>query len=375
MKGQWTPQEKEIVFSRKEKGDSTKDMARALGRSHEAVRALLVREGKWRKIRVETCDVIRDRLLAGVPTGAVAREVGIGVESVKKVLTRIGREAISRSVAAQEEIEEARETIRKRIPYPSRGLLLFDPHMPHLYAPAMDAAMQAPGPFQWAVIGGDIMDQYMYSRFRHPEDGRIADELKAYTLFEKHVLDRVGKKGTVVKIMGNHDLRLKKLMESEMDSLADRLERPVAQKLRAATKEAYEYYYASADPRSVVHYDWWVAVGNPDVPNIIAHPDRYGTVHLATAKALRNYFINRKVPHQSLSIGHLHRCAGYVYDLGVFVAEMPAMCKRQTYMNESKAYAGALHTGFGILELDKQGNFVPLRANGSGSAPFLVEAI
>jgi len=327
-------------------------IAKQLGIRPQTARRACIRAGMGSPISIEKATVIRRALALGASNKEAALVAGVKPDSVSSVVMHDNALAMERP---QHELHQEKLAHQRQWSGASRGLLLFDLHCPKMYAPALDAALKAEGSFDWAILGGDQLDQYQLSRFRKMSEIEIADELKTVAEVEQRIL---GKVPVLYEIMGNHDDRLQKMLVGQLEVLMANLMKEPKRIMLDAVRDVVRWHY-ERDERKRVHYDWWLPFGNMDRPNVVAHPDRYQANQLGTVKAVRRYFGSRQMDIQSLCIGHLHRMAPWTLDERCWVSEMPALCQRQSYMNASKAYGGALHTGYGILALDARGNFVP----------------
>lgn len=337
-------------------GAGWRTIAGRLHVSPNVVKGILGNTGKLSSVSRETAKAVQLGRQSGLSMRAIGRRLGLAHTSVQRACRLLAErpEYARTEEEYQTGLKRDKENICRLLSGSLRGLLVFDLHAPHIYWPALRDALKAKGPFDYVVIGGDAMDVQHFSTFRKTNAHTLAEEIKVCMEAEESLCQKAP---VVIKIRGNHEDRIEKRAFEHLNDLMGMMEGKPRAILSDAVRRISDWYL-NPHPAVRVHADWWLAVGDPERPNIISHPDRYMANRLSAPQAISRYFADRGIRPQSLCVGHLHRYVPWTPIQGVWQSEMPAMCLRMSYMNAARAYGGALHAGYGVL-VTKKGAFVP----------------
>ena len=340
-------------------GKKSTEIAAAMGCTQDVVTGCLRRNG-LRYGQISEKEQVKENTIkalahSGLTGAEIARTLQTDTAIVSTVLNlpEENSQGVTPSIAA---LRNEKEAWRRMFKGEARILLLFDPHIPHIYRPALDDALKAEGQFDLAIIGGDELDNVRYSRFRPDEAESVVDEL----IMAAHVEDAIRQRVSMVwKIRGNHDERLRKIILDNLTNVLPRMHKDAQKHMMSAIDGLERMHHDRKKEGILYHAHHWVMTGSEERPNVIAHPDRYTRAKYATVSAFSNGLRERNFNPGSVCIGHLHRYGPWVPVSGVWLAEMPAMCQRLPYMEQASAGDQPHHTGYGVIVQDKHGRFVP----------------
>ena len=343
------------ICSMLREGKSNRQVAKIVGVSRSTVCSVRFRHGLCKPKDALAAEAVKNMSRSGLEGREIARISGINHTSVSTILNLPPENdgtATPSIIATRKEKDALRMLFAKE----ARILCVFDTHIPHIYRPALEAALRAEGAFDLVILGGDELDNTRYSRFRPDEAASVADELKMACDIE----DQLRNKASMLwKLRGNHDERLRKMILDRLADILPRMHKDAQGQMMKAVDQVERWHHDRGKEGIIYHPDFWMMTGNAERPNVIGHPDRYTKAKYATVTGFRDWLHEQDYRPGSICIGHLHRYVPWAPAGGVWMSEMPAMCQRMAYMVNAKAYGGALHTGYGVLVQDKNGRFVP----------------
>ena len=345
----------ERILSLLSSGKAIQDVVKEVGVTRNVVNGVRARAGLTKHKNLEGIAHIQSLAAAGMRTGEIAKLTGRPIPTISTILTlpEENNFAVTPSIQV---LRDEKEAMRRLFSKEARILMIFDPHSPHIYRPAIDDALKAEGSFDLAIIGGDELDNVRYSKFRPDEAESVVDELK----MASDVEDALRRKCPMVwKIRGNHDERLRKMILDHLTNLLPRMHKDAQKHMMKSIDKLELWHHDRSKEGIFYHAHHWLMTGNEDRPNVIAHPDRYTRAKYATVASFAAGLKERNFNPGSVCIGHLHRYGPWLPVAGVWLAEMPAMCQRLPYMEQASAGDQPHHVGYGVLVQDKQGRFVP----------------
>lgn len=248
----------------------------------------------------------------------------------------------------------------------TRLLSLSDLHIPFQLSNLLEVIYQFKNKIDVLVLNGDILDNQSISSFNKLYRVPIIEEVNQARKILYQLIFLLNPK-TVVYVHGNHDgARLSRYLSKRLDSDILRLMPNNFIDLIIDTgfyindyqnktkeyKEGLKDIFIDDDINLVNASNWYYQIGK----TIFAHPTRFSSVPMKTAKLANEYFKCKELDYDCVVLGHTHK-VGYIKDCNKHLFEQGCLCSELDYVKSGNMIKPH-QNGFVYLEQDKRGNLI-----------------
>jgi len=190
----------------------------------------------------------------------------------------------------------------------------------------------------YCIVNGDLLDVYAASKFAKNKSVEIRHELD----IAFHVLTVLCEHfDEVLLVEGNHERRMKRYIESNIDlNLQWLFQVDLLDKL------------ADQFDNAVYIGDSWLKIGSV----IFAHPDNYSKVPGRTVLNLADSLRARGETISAAVIGHTHKIVNGTIANGMALYEAGCACHEMDYVAVGRSPVSPWTCGYGIIALDSHGD-------------------